>query len=144
MGYDPIELSDEEQEQQDEDHYAAAAEEEARQEAIQKAEQILGKYPGNDVKYRVSAEEVESLLKSGCLGSLATHKSIIELLQKHNELRATGVHGRDGNIILDGFDVTSEEKFSADTIRDFFEFAFSYSDDFLVSPKRLHVVRLRR
>jgi hypothetical protein len=137
---------DEESRTAEEEEWAHAAyDEEVRLQKQEAIEKILGTYPGDDEKYRLTFEQAEELVNRGLLDLNAqhhrgaTHASIIELLEKHRDLRATGIHASNGGLILDGFDVESENIFGRDLIRDFFEFAYKYSDDFAVSPVQLYM-----
>lgn len=106
-------------------------------------QKVLGKRDAQDRWNSITYAKTQKLLKLGLLPLLlendrgSTHQMIRALLKKHTDLRATGILMSNGGVALDGFDAHGHPMFKPETIRDFFEFAWLYSDDFSVSPQHL-------
>jgi len=104
---------------------------------------ILGNVKADGFWHDITIEKVNKL-KAARLGSMsgmhdrgATEEAIVALLEKHPDLRATAFASSAGNVVLNGFDVTKSTYFKPETVRDFFEFAFTYADSFTVMPRHL-------
>ncbi|MGA2624459.1 MAG: hypothetical protein ABSF91_11440 [Bacteroidota bacterium] len=110
---------------------------------IIEVEKVLGKCDEDGRWYDITFDKAQELLKLELLPLLlendrgSTHQMIMDLLKKHPVLRATGTISTGNGAILDGFDVNGTPYFEPETIRDFFEFAMQYSDDFAVAPSHL-------